>query len=371
MMRARKWAGAALTALLAGSCFAALTPPLGDDARDSLPWLARDPAVMAAQRAWSDAQARQLGLEREWRRAYAHAVAAPLASARAPFSFSAARGIPLATVSEFERRARAEFAAIGAARHPIVVRMVEDSLAQQPGYHRAIVAPAIADQACVVAVIVSAPRDARIGVNRNDEILGPCAFYAAFGMPGAGMQQWLERTGARSAASATVRPVPPSGRTREEVPQNALLHSPAAVACLAGRTDYCGRAFNGEPQPGWGASGRMALPPPPALRVTDRRAWTFSPWEAHWSDGERLAAIRQMLGDLRFAPLWQSPDEPAVAFERLEGYTLDAWVRRQLLTEVLPYRAGPMVPTTPLVLALLLIGALAAWALRRTERALT
>jgi hypothetical protein len=372
-MKIRPWITLGGGVLLAGSCYAVLMPDERDAFRDRLPWAESYPEVREAQAALNASLVAEARAELAWEIGHSLAAAEALPRARAPFTVTAERGIPAATVARIESQARAELSALGRPPVvPIVLRIVVDSVRTRVGYRRVVVAPTAATDPCVIVYRIGAVYVGRAtGFSTTDRILGTCGFYALYGMPGTGMQAWLARTGARSAASVHYAPEDVGRQGPLEMDVAMMLMSPTPAACVARRDVACRRVYDAVYDDGPRGIGNWERDVVAESRAANPRTWTFYPWHATWVGGMQLAGVRDHLGDERFAPIWRSAAEPSEAYLNSEGRPLEAWVRENISRTIQPYFPGPMVRVIPLLLTLLLTGAFAWWGIRRTARAMS
>lgn len=254
-------------------------------------------------------------------------------------------------------RSEVSASAPGAPRYRLVVIGYVDPRGEWGArYERAVVLPTDATQACTVVLRIPNALGGAFVRYATDRLLGTCAFYAAFGAPGAGVQQWLLDTNLRRAGFLQ----PPSaliGDTSRTVIEryNAIDRS-EYEACRAGQAEGCAAVFSPTDAPnarlaGFGLrsrGGTRSLVETPELRI-------FYPTslgsESAFVAGGLLAALADSVGAARFTEIWQSPLSPAEAFERQSGRPLTAWVRSHLATRMEPYHAGPAIPRLQALLA--------------------
>ncbi len=151
---------------------------------------------------------------------------------------------------------------------------------------------------------------------------GACAWATEFGLPGRGIQRWLDSLGSVGFPGA---PIPLAGR--------GVIHTLGSwqsldrlrvegdlpwylereqQACVGGRREQCpeGLGFHGE------GSRRLA---PPWDRYRGRAGTDGVP-----------AALLTDLGRERFERLWQSDDPVPATYERLTGRPFDQWAMTYL-----------------------------------------
>ena len=81
-----------------------------------------------------------------------------------------------------------------------------------------------------------------------------------------------------------------------------------------------------------------------------------------------MAALVRELGPARFQRLWQSPKSIEDAYFDATGEPIAAWLNRGLVRSRGPYRIGPLPDATALLLALIIVAACAASAMRWAKR---
>lgn len=269
---------------------------------------------------------------------------------------------------------RRELDAIGAStpRYPVAIAMLRDTT-QRWHYRRTVVLPREVGAPCTVVVRERGRSPAFAGVVSGDRVLGACAFYAAYGAPGAGMQDWLTRTRMRSASYLLGRTVATELETARSADMRPRAYSASqhVAACRAGRSDGCLRLFNAEEvdaramfterEPNFQVAG-LASYDPNTLRVGEPMSAT--------SYG-LLGALAHDLGPAAFERIWTSDAGPAAAYEAETGDPLDTWVAQHVSGIVPEYHAGPLPPVGKLMLLTLLITVTAGGAIRFSRRQLS
>lgn len=345
------------------------------DRVETRPWweyqYQNDSAALGHERAVRAATIRRAQLETQWRRAEANARIAEV-PVRAGLTVVAHPSVPLATRRTFEDAVRAELEAIGASvpRHPIVLRIEADS-SSVAGYHyrTAIVLPTASDGACGVFITVPFRNRSRPAVSVWDRVLGTCAFYAAYGAPGAGIREWLART--RATAAEYLTPPPALAGTPGVVELSSWRREYELAACRAGVATWCEELFE-----------RRGLRPLTAIRSAAGDSLVAAPNVSITTNGglgdDRsivsgglLAALAQDLGERRFATLWASDEGPTAAYAALEGLPLSSWVREHVATHVAEYRRSALPPVGTLLFTLLVGGAVSGTTFRLARRELT
>jgi hypothetical protein len=367
-------------AVAAGALFALLMPTRDVQGPDVAERPGHSAELRAAERRWRalrDSVSRhEAALERAMARERARAVALGGARAtgmqRAPGVPGAAASRRVAVIADANVPPSArtavlhvveqELAGIGAVvpRHPVAVILTASDLPENRRSRRVIALPEAGEDPCVVVVQLSGAqvRGAAVTI-ATERLLATCAFYAAFGTPGAGMQGWLTETNMRSAgylqppASLASQPLP------LEMPVEGAAGRPALAGCRAGRPAACDALFDGADRLRDGFFGprdaeiaRLAG----TTGVTSIQPMSLAGRRSVVESG-LLAALAADLGELRFTALWTHSHPPREAFATLEGRPLSSWTADHVTRTVEPYHAGPIPRPVPLVLGLgLLVG---------------
>jgi hypothetical protein len=216
------------------------------------------------------------------------------------------------------------------------------------------------------------------------ELLGPCAFYGAFGSPGKGLAGWLQSTdyvpaldAAYFVGGAAPPPPPPEPVTSPAWWRQrwAMDLRPDLEACASGQPERCRRAVlaPSEPWSLWYApqfriGAELSVPGLPNLGRLGRAAiQALDVLEAEFLD-DLLGEI----GPQRFAVLWRSDEPLEQAFARVVGQPLGTWTMRWVQRRLGKAPRGPTVPLPAALWALALIGVAfaggAAYAARRSRR---
>lgn len=269
--------------------------------------------------------------------------------------------VPAITRDSFASRLAEEFASLPAqARVPLRVFVTTDST-RWSFYERAVVTPTSADAPCVVMVRIGSRPNRAIVPVRTDRVVGTCAFYARFGMPGAPIADWLAKTQGLSAISDLPPSNPQRSEPRVRLTGREVARAAPIAACLAGQDEPCVDVF-------FSAIAWTGLSGPYADLPSAQGVFRASPVWANGRVFSHLANLRASLGDERFGQFWRSPLPPALAYENLEGRPIAEFVRGELLSEVEPYRPGPLHAGFPLALGVAIGAAFGVWAIRRTPR---
>lgn len=363
-------------AAAAGALFVLLMPTRGTPHQDGFDRPGYSAELRAAEHSWralrDSAWRHESALEYAMAREQAREVSAGrrVTQMRGAADAATARGvvviadadIPASLRASVQRVVEEELSAVGAdvPRHPVAVIV---SAADGPGHRRSrrlIALPESSDDPCVVLVHLTGAqvRGAAIA-SATERLLGTCAFFAAYGTPGAGMQDWLTATNMRRAGYLQ----PPASLARQslplEMPVYGAVEKPELAGCRSGRVAACDALFDGADQlrdeffgPREDGLTRLA-------GTTGVAAFQQASLVRRHSVVESglLAALAADLGDLRFTALWTHPRPPREAFASLEGRPLASWTADHVAHTVQPYHGGPIPRTVPFVMGLgLMVG---------------
>jgi hypothetical protein len=171
---------------------------------------------------------------------------------------------------------------------------------------------------CVVLVRIRDSTVAQLTDLGERSLLGPCAYFAAFGKPGRAVHQWLEATNYRGIR------VPDWDMARAPTIDEASLYTltPEARWCLTGKPGGCARALNRHAVPG------------PATRVVDGNTSGEASRHRTLRLGDAsprfLADAVRELGAPRFAQFWTSSAPLDSAFAGAASMPLDDWTAHWL-----------------------------------------
>jgi hypothetical protein len=204
-----------------------------------------------------------------------------------------------------------------------------------------------------------------------EQLLGPCAFYAAFGEPGPFVRQWIAEGGWQYAidGSWTDAPFIPALREDPSIFKGPALATisldPAtgALECIKGVIDACERSM----------SARVRRRPSQAPGITQ----SFWLGERRYYAGiagskasEILSSAVRELGRDRFKTFWTSPDSVSVAFQKAAGERWGAFIQRWMVAhygEVHPgSRMSGYAMLTSTILVVVAIGFTMLVSVRRT-----
>lgn len=183
---------------------------------------------------------------------------------------------------------------------------------------------------CITLVRLRGLSAAHVGALRNQPLIGVCAFFAAFGMPGEGVRRWLATTSYRFARRSDwmVARAP-------AIDASSLYElSDAGGRCLTGQADGCLSAL------GMGESTAAS-----AQVSTQRLAWVLDAQHGSYpaidgnagatlggAEDELLADAVRSVGAERFGAFWRSSSSPDRAFLASTGTSMELWTRRWLTT---------------------------------------
>jgi hypothetical protein len=338
------------------------------------------PEVLQALRASRAANLRFDALRREWIRVESRALATESRDARGLIVTTGA-GIRPENRGRFEQFAQSELAGLGLRepRHPIAVR-VELDTSREAGsfYDRVTVLPATATDPCVVIIRANSSPSRRMRLHAEDRLLGTCAFFAAFGTPGAATARWLVDT--RGLSAEYLQPPPGIAADTGRINTTSYWRDrPISLrACRAGILAACAQLVQPTAaRADWDAFGRR----PWEESVTGSRSADFPEVMVRWPGafvqpmmpvtGGLMAQLAAELGAERFEALWRSEAGLAAEFERRQGRTLEEWTRDYVLSRTAPYDPGPGIPALPAALGIAIVLGLAALTLLRARRVMS
>jgi hypothetical protein len=204
-------------------------------------------------------------------------------------------------------------------------------------------------------------------LDASTSLVGPCAYYAAFGQPGPRIRSWLESTGYSPAGYPDWAFRSDSTRPRRLVEQSFLLWlAPGLLSCAAGNLQLCRDAA-------LPAVGQQASDGGPRgivdAKLQQRRNLLFV--RHPFRDFVRLYLSDMVLhmGRERFARFWTSEASVESAFAAAMGMPLEEWTMRWAQDQIgeWDYRAEPRLSSIALSLLIVsaFVAASAAWARRR------
>lgn len=220
------------------------------------------------------------------------------------------------------------------------------------------VLPTDSARRCIVVASVRLPNNHRSymaelrSVVTRERLLGPCAYFESFGVPGNEIARWLARRGwqfaQRSPWPTPARPWldgQPDEAYRERIDLDFVMGT-AGRACAGGKGDACLAALL-EPQP------MLSQRTPVRARAGIVSTGFFNPF-AHgdnawltrsWPLGSRewtlLSDMVRSIGAEQFERFWTSDLPPAQAFQTATGTPLAGWMREWIETTYHPQPTGP------------------------------
>ena len=203
-------------------------------------------------------------------------------------------------------------------------------------------------------------------------LLGPCAYYAAFGHPGPEIRRWLDRQdwtvalyGDWSSAYPEWESPFRSRRLIDQVFGPGFSYglrsgaAPETFRCAAGDVEECRQVM---------LAG--AAPTTQLLRTTNAWGNVVAPnvffsdrgwfWRRYTTFGPRgetiLAEMARTLGPDRFRAFWQSREHPAGAFQAATAQDIGAWTQEWAERMYGPQQRGPAPPAHSALWSLAFVG---------------
>ena len=258
---------------------------------------------------------------------------------------------------------------------------VRNDYAEYPGSQIAFALPAPGtNQPCVAVLRVVLPHRRQMNFmrpieQRAPELLGACAYYAAFGEPGTGIREWLASRefdlarGTDWTGSLELRPR--QQRALWYIGVHPLTNwlnfnlaarqaSPVFLRCADGERSACAHLVLDSTLRAERARTRADRPNVVSTRPDTTPLPSGLSWNAIVID-EFLAGVVRSEGRQRFQQFWKSDQPPAQAFQSAFGEPLDVWTARWTRYVVGPTkRATHTTPLTVLVMALFVTASLLA-----------
>jgi len=177
---------------------------------------------------------------------------------------------------------------------------------------------------CVVLVRLRGVSATHVDALRSQSLIGICGFYAAFGLPGDGIQAWLARSNYRFARRSdwSIARAPAT-----DASSLYGLGEPAA-RCLTGDPGACRNALRMESR----YATRAPQPVHPVEWVLDAALPpnVTAPALLGNADDELLADAVRSVGPDRFARFWRSASGADSAFISATGGSMEQWTQRWL-----------------------------------------
>ena len=230
--------------------------------------------------------------------------------------------------------------------------------------------PQRASERCVVVVPLghefNAHQNSRILYTEDArrQILGPCAYYGAFGMPGPAIREWLRQRGALLALGGSWTQTTAS--LMESADYNYYLstdpyypsppppffqYSTRGVTCLMGDASACESVVLDRNIEAGLMSVGSAVRAGYRLGPISRRTGT----EFGGLETELLADMVRSLGRARFEQFWTSSAPVPQAFQQASGMRLGEWVSTWAGQSAPEYEPGPRIRAESLISALAII----------------
>lgn len=288
--------------------------------------------------------------------------------------------------SESAQRVRRRFedelrdAGGGEPRHPLALVVRLDSTNATGIYLRAVALPEHTGDPCTIVLTVPFNWRNVLHLEATQRLLGTCAFYAAHGAPGPGVERWLRETRAASAQYIQL----PGAFAGESAKLNLSVRwygfgadAAALVRCRTGAEESCLRFISPDParppifeeSRGGAVIDRTPLATvAPGTEVDHSGFWGG---DRYLLRGVLLGTLAAELGPERFGALWRDPRSLEESFRANEGRTLGAWVAEYVAARTEPYVAGPGLAMLPIALSLALLVGATLLAVYRSPRQLT
>jgi hypothetical protein len=207
------------------------------------------------------------------------------------------------------------------------------------------------------------------------QVLGPCAFYAAFGLPGDSIRQWLRTRGAVLAFGGSWTQHSGFQKTEPDAYYHPPVYYPGppsvfytlsgrAVSCVVGNTADCEAVL----------TDRMATPMPMAVGSALRPGIRLGPIDRtagadfRGRETEILSDMVRSLGHERFQRFWTSNEPLPTAFQSASGMPLGEWVSVWGGERVDRIEHGPVPRAMSVVSAIVIMVACILWVVLASTR---
>ena len=193
------------------------------------------------------------------------------------------------------------------------------------------------------------------------QLLGPCAYYRAFGMPGPQIATWLHtRAWAFAGDGSWSQPAPMMQAPKFNPFQTAiafdtplLMMSVEGAHCAAKVPGACAPIVFGKGG-GFIYFGDNILHAPYGL--LGRSRFSYNPRALGVRESFIFADMVRQLGRERFARFWTSTESPQVAFESAAGESIESWASRWAAAQYGPLPPnGPVMSARAAVISLILV----------------
>ncbi|HEY2851075.1 MAG TPA: hypothetical protein VGI97_14440 [Gemmatimonadaceae bacterium] len=193
-------------------------------------------------------------------------------------------------------------------------------------------------------------------------LLDGCAFYDAFGSPGAQIRAWMDSSNAGFARALSFAPPDSVSLKRARWGFYDFWYSDDRfVRCAGNKLQECSALLR-EPTVymAWRPGNDASVPMPVELQAYAEPSRGFN--------ATLLDAMVRDIGPERFERVWQSPKSLDAAYLDATGEPLAAWVHRRAVTLDGPYHIGPLPTTTSAILTLATLVLLAGLTIRFAQR---
>jgi hypothetical protein len=206
----------------------------------------------------------------------------------------------------------------------------------------------------------------------RSRVLGPCAYYERFGMPGPAIDRWLRSQGWTFGLTSSWTSEPSVFGARSSAPNSLIdyffaispaqrVTAPQGLRCASGDRESCVQALlvPTPPNPMIDRRGRLwggdVVSTQRGIDYDRDERWWVLPRTLGPRDMTVLSEMVRTLGEDRFAAFWTSQAEPAAAFRTATGMDIGEWTHQWAERVYGPQSRGPVVPVAGLVGSMLLL----------------
>lgn len=255
-----------------------------------------------------------------------------------------------------------------AARIPASVFFVLDSVTALRGHPRGTASRGVlaidyllpddsARRCIVMARVRGAPNrrmyeaELRSRISR-ERLMGPCAYFERFGVPGNAIRRWLDARGWQFAQRAVWEE--PSAPWLDGLPDSAFraridleyVMSSSGRACAGGKDQACmdalfTRATMDDRQSPMTLSAGVLSPGYYNPFVHGDNGWLTRSWALGSREWTLLSDMVRSMGPERFERFWSSDLSPEQAFQAAAGMSMAEWTRDWIETTYHPQATGP------------------------------
>lgn len=252
------------------------------------------------------------------------------------------------------------------------VTAVRGAITPHYGTYPDYVLPQRADQRCAVIVRVRSDLKSRLRTAAfpraaAEQLLGPCLFYGAFGLPGAQVNRWLRDRGwafiGQGSWSERVTPMDLHARMVEEqwIPFKAMIGTETTIPfisemnidglhCAEGAAGSCDQMLLAKRPQGQGPAvfnGNVLYRSYPPLGRSEDYGYVYYRRGFGRREPFLLNDMVRTLGRDRFARFWTSGDPVPSAFATAAGEPLSAWTTRWMTEQygAVPPRGAGVSPS--------------------------